>query len=80
MKNVTITINENLVQWAKVVATKNNKSLSKFIVGLLENLRSSIGDESEVLEGFRTFAPRAISNSNERAFNREDIYDRSRIS
>jgi len=80
MKNVTITLDEKLAQWVKVMAARNNKSLSKFIAGLIENFRSSLGDEGEILTSFRTFAPRPMSEEKKRAFSREEIYDRTRFS
>lgn len=80
MKNVTITLDESLAKWVKVIAARNNKSLSKFIAQLLENFRSSMGDEKEVVTEFRMFPSRPMSKPTDRAFKREEIYDRTRVS
>lgn len=81
MKNVTITLEESLAKWAKVMAARNNKSLSKFIAQILENFKASIGNENEILTEFRMFPSRPLStDSKERAFKREEIYDRTRVS
>lgn len=80
MKNVTITLDENLLSWLKVMAGRSNKSVSRFVAGLVENFRNSIGDEAEILNSFRSFPPRQISEKGKRSFNREEIYDRTRVS
>jgi hypothetical protein len=76
MKNVTITLDESLVKWAKVTAARHQKSLSKFIAGLLANLKETIGDQNETVSEFRAYQPRNISDQGKRAFSREDIYER----
>ena len=76
MKNITITLEENLAKWAKVMAARNNKSLSKFIAQILENFKMSVGDEKEILNEFRMFPARPLSKPGQKVFNREDVYDR----
>lgn len=80
MKNVTITLDENIAKWVKIMAARNNKSLSKFIAQLLENFKNSMGDDKEILTEFRMFQSRPLSKPKDRAFKREEIYDRTRIS
>jgi hypothetical protein len=57
MKNVTISMDEDLAAWARVEAAKEGKSLSRYVADVLSGLRSRPGhDESlnrlrEFLEG-----------------------------
>lgn len=81
MKNVTITLQEDLAAWARIIAAKSGKSLSAFIAQLLAQTRASVGkQEDDALVAFRAFQPKDISEQGTRAFQREEIYDRSRIS
>lgn len=75
-KNVTITLDQELAEWAKVMAAKNNKSLSKYIASILESICSSTGSDS-IIEDFQAFKPRELSMGQNRAFNREEIYRRN---
>lgn len=79
MRNVTISLDEQLLRWAKVTAARQNKSLSKFIAHIVEGFKQSVPDESEFMSEFNTFQPRKISKQGERIFNREEVYERSRI-
>lgn len=52
MKNVTITLPENVAAWARVEAAKAGKSLSRFIADLLQQKAEPATDQMAALEKF----------------------------
>jgi hypothetical protein len=74
MKNVTISIGENVERFARMQAAKQSKSLSRFISDLLEALMQSSTRRSQALQSFLDQAP--FISLKGKAPRREDIYDR----
>jgi hypothetical protein len=76
MKNVTISMSEELGDWARVQAAKAGKSLSAWIAQELERLRR---EGSEVEADIAAFLSGPLSEMSEggRIFSREEIYDRA---
>ena len=75
MKNVTISMSEDLGEWARVEAAKAGKSLSAWIAQELERLRREGSDLDADIAAFLS-GPRAKLSEGGRIFNRDEIYDR----
>lgn len=52
MKNVTITLPDDVLAWARVEAARQSKSLSRFVAGLVEERRGATGDPAAALTRF----------------------------
>jgi hypothetical protein len=77
MKNVTISLRENVARWARVKAAEEDKSLSRFLADLLEErMRSDSGDHAEFLKTFRSVNPVRLREPGEKLPTREELYDR----
>lgn len=75
MKNVTISMDEDMVEWARVEAARSGQSLSRWIASRLEQDRVPPSDlEAKMAAVFAT--PLAPMSDGGRTFNREEIYDR----
>lgn len=75
MKNITISVDETVAQWARVKAAKRGVSLSKMISEFLE-------EQMEQEKGYRTSMrrflqrqPEEIKRSSEKYPSREELYD-----
>jgi hypothetical protein len=76
LKNVTITMEDSVAEWARMEAARRNTSVSRLVGELLaEKMRHDDAYERAMREAleFKSFGP-----SNGRYLTREEIYDRSR--
>jgi len=76
MKNVTITLKEDVLRWAKVTAAKKDTSVSRM---LGEELRRMMLNEKAYERGkkrFRSRAPRELKAPEESYPSRESLYER----
>lgn len=79
MRNVTVSLEDDLVRRAKVEAAKRDTSLSKYIAALLDE---KLRDEDEYENARRQFASRPLRPLREPLKplpKRDDLYDRPRI-
>ena len=75
MKNVTITLDEDVARWARIKAAEQDKSLSKFVAELLsENMQHEASYE-RAMRSYLSRAPRSISTSGKYP-KRDELYDR----
>ena len=77
MKNVTITLDEELARWARIEAARQTKSLSRLIAELLEQERKAAEPDAGVawMKRFQEIMPPRKWKYKGR-FNREALYDR----
>lgn len=76
MKNVTITLDEEVLRWAKVTAAKNDTSVSRM---LGEELRQKMLTDKEYERGRRRFqsrGPKALKPTGVTYPSREDLHER----
>jgi len=76
MKNVTITLEEEVLRWAKVTAAQQDTSVSRL---LGEELRRKMLKEQEYERGKRRFRARevkALKSTNDVYPSRDSLYDR----
>lgn len=74
MKNVTITLKDPVVKFARILAAKQSKSLSKLVSGMLEDLMKNSQERVRALEEFLQEEPYIQTHG--RMPSREEIYDR----
>jgi hypothetical protein len=75
MKNVTISMNDEVAEWARVQAAKSGQSLSAWVGAELGRLRGGTSDlEAAMVAVLRT--PLAPMSDGGRTFNRDEMYDR----
>jgi hypothetical protein len=80
MKNVTITLDEQTVEWAKLAAARQNKSLSRFVGDVLQGQLKEAQDYQQAMHAW--FNRRATFRSDPvmKLPAREELYDeRTRI-
>ena len=75
MKNVTVTMDETLLQRARIAAARDGKSLSKFIAETVELRVGRPLTQAEALEQFLAGPSLHLLDENGRAPTRDRIYD-----
>lgn len=75
MKNVTMTLPDDLVARARVEAAKEGKSLSRFVSELVERRVGRKRTQSEALEAFLAGPPLHLLDENGNAPSRDSLYD-----
>jgi len=77
MKNITITLPEDLARWARVRAAENERSVSKWIAELLEGTRRREDDYDMAMRQFLSVEPRRMEWVDGRKPTREELHDRA---
>ncbi len=78
MKNVTLTLSDDVVARARVEATRQGKSLSRFVSDLVDQRVGRPLDGKQVIERFLGGPLLDLTDENGKAPTRDRIYDRSR--
>ena len=78
MKNVTITLPEDVLERARVEAAKQGKSLSRFVSELVDQRVGRPMTGKEAIERFLAGPLMNLTDEAGRAPTRDQIYDRSR--
>lgn len=77
MRNVTITLDEDVARWVRVEAAKRETSVSRFVGEMVrERMRSEDADE-EARRQFFAVEPRLLRGSDTRLPSRKEIHDRA---
>lgn len=76
MKNVTVTLKEDVARWARVKAAEQDKSLSKFLGDLLEERMRHESDYEAARRRFMAGQPFAFREPGEKLPTRDEIHDR----
>lgn len=76
MKNLTIRVDEELVDWVRVEAAKEGTSMSQYIAALLEETRRREEAYEEAKRRFVSREPKSISKHTDYYPSREDIHER----
>lgn len=77
MKNVTITMDEEVLAWVRVEAAKRGESVSRFFAALAweHKHRRSPGSQRESVERFLSYPKRDLTRADGSLPRREEIYD-----
>lgn len=76
MKNVTIRLEDDVAQWARVWAAENNKSVSKLLGETLKEKMLSEGRYQRAQAQYFARPAKMLKESNARYPKREDLYGR----
>ena len=77
MKNITITLPEDLARWVRVRAAENERSVSKWIAELLEGTRSREDEYDMAMKQFLSVELRRMEWVDGRKPTREELHDRA---
>lgn len=79
MKNVTITLDEEVAAWARVHAARQDMSVSRMIGEMLEQRMRESAEYEESMRRFLARKPVKVSRGRARYPTREELHDRSRL-
>ena len=75
MRNVTISLNDELVRWARVWAAEHETSISAMVSQILKEKMEKESRYQSAMDGFFSMEARELSNG-KRYPSRESLYDR----
>jgi hypothetical protein len=77
LRNITITLEEDLARWARIEAAREDTSVSQFLAGLL---RRRMREQDSYEQSKRSFlARKSFPKSDGKYPTREEIYNRARV-
>lgn len=76
MRNVTITLEDELARWARILAAERDTSLSGLIADLLRERMTQQQDYERSRQKFLSIAPRALKRPGARYPRRENLHER----
>ena len=79
MKNVTITLDEETADWARIRAAQQKLSLSRYVGDLLRERMRGSGEYEEAMRGFLSQQPVKLRKPGERYLTRDEANDRARL-
>ena len=77
MRNVTITLDEDVAHWARVVAAKRETSVSRLVGEMLRDRMRSEEAYEEARRQFFAVEPRPLRAGDTPLPSREELHDRS---
>ena len=79
MKNITITLPEDLARWVRIRAAENERSVSRWLADLLEGMRRRDDEYAIAMRQFLAVEPRAMEWSDGRKPSREELHERTAL-
>jgi plasmid stability protein len=76
MKNVTITLDEEVARWARIRAAERNTSVSRLVGELLKEEMQAEKGYRQAMERYLARKPKMLKKPTERYPKREELYDR----
>ena len=76
MKNITITLPDEVVRWLRVKAMENERSVSEWLAELLEGMQRQEDEYEAAMKRFQSIKPRKMEWVDGRRPKREELYDR----
>lgn len=77
LRNITITLEENLARWARIEAARSDTSVSRFLAEILKE-RMMQKDDYDAAKR-RALARKPFLNTDGRYLSREQVHDRERL-
>lgn len=74
MKNVTVTIDEKVVRWARIRAAERDTSLSRLIGELLREKMNQEENYQEAMEQYLSLPPSPLKKGKRKYPNRKELY------
>ena len=78
MKNITITLPEDVALWLRVRAAQSERSVSRWIAELLDGMRRQEDEYDVAMKHALSIEPERLNESGEPYPSRDSLYDRSR--
>jgi hypothetical protein len=75
LRNVTVTLEEDVAQWARIEAARRDTSVSRLLGALLKEHMSAQGDYEEAMR--RALGRKPFLRSDGRYLTREEAHDRA---
>jgi hypothetical protein len=79
MKNLTITLDDATLQWARVHAAERGISISRMVGEMLRAKMRKNGEYERAMRQFLSLRPLKLKKPGERYLTREEIHDRRGI-
>ena len=76
MKNVTITVDEEVARWARIHAAKHNKSVSRLVGEMLREKMIEEKTYQVAMQQFLSQPPQTLKEPGKKYPSREEIYGR----
>ena len=76
MKNVTITLPEDLARWVRIRAAEQDRSVSRWVAEILSGIRRQEDDYEVAMKRFLAREPWKMAWRDGRRPTREELYDR----
>ena len=76
MKNVTITLDEDVARWARIRAAEKNTSVSRLVGNLLKEKMEKEADYALAMEQYLAMQPVALKQVGDRYPRREELHER----
>ena len=77
MKNITVTLPEDVAAWLRVRAAENGRSVSRWLAELLEGMRRGEDEYDLAMERHLARKPRKLGWVDGRKPTRDELHDRS---
>jgi len=77
LRNVTVTLEENVARWARVEAARQDTSVSQFLAGILKERMKQRDSYERSMQRF--LARKPFPTSDGRYLTREETHDRARL-
>ncbi len=79
MKNVTVTLPEDVARWVRVRAARNDRSVSRWLADLLSRMKRQDDEYEVAMERFLARKPRVLKWVDGRKPTRDELHDRARF-
>jgi hypothetical protein len=79
MKNVTITLDEEVARWARVMAAEQNTSVSRLVGEMLREKMIEEQNYQIAMQQYLSQPPKALRTPGEKFPAREALYDRKSL-
>jgi predicted transcriptional regulator len=79
VKNVTITLDEEVARWARVQAAERNTSVSRLVGELLRQYMKDEEAYTSAMKRYLARKPKPLKRRDERYPQRDEIHDRHRL-
>jgi hypothetical protein len=77
LRNITLTLEEEVARWARIEAAKEDVSVSRFLADILKQRMAAQDDYAKAMR--RALARKPFLKTDGRYLSREEVHDRSRL-
>ena len=77
MKNITVTLPEDVARWLRIRAAESDRSVSKWLADLLEGMKRQEDEYDTAMRDLLARKPRKFKWVDDRKPTREELHDRA---